>query len=178
MGEARTVYAALLRGVNVGGSTMLSMKLLAAVCTAVGLEDVRTYIQSGNVLFRSALSEAETRRAIEAALQKETGRKIDVLVRGRDELERVHAANPFADADPKKTMVAFCEGPVSPALLEGVVAPDGEEVRLGERALYIHFPNGMGRSKLKFPETDGISTTRNANTVAKLVALAGELAGA
>jgi uncharacterized protein (DUF1697 family) len=166
-----TVYVALLRAINVGGTGKLPMKDLVALCVGLGFAQVRTYIQSGNVLFESSLAEQAVRRRLETALSKRMGKRIDVCVRTAAELRAVLKNNPFPRVAPAKIGVHFQSERVKKELLGGVVTPGGEEVRLGKREIYVHFPNGMGRSKLKLQANVG--TMRNINTVAKLVALAG-----
>jgi uncharacterized protein (DUF1697 family) len=167
-----TVFIALLRAINVGGTGMLPMKELAEMCTDLGFEKVRTYIQSGNVVFESALSEKCVRAKLEQVLAARMGKKIDVLVRTAPELRSILNANPFPDAQPARVAVVFMSNPMANGLVDTLVGPGGEEVRRGKREIYIHYPNGMGQSKLKLPPIDGGSTARNINTVAKLVAMA------
>jgi uncharacterized protein (DUF1697 family) len=166
-----SIYIALLRGINVGGSGLLPMKDLAALCEELGFTSVRTYIQSGNVIFESNAKEEPVRAQIEKALEARMGKKIDVMVRTPDELRAALEGNPFPDKEPAKVAVAFLLEPPLKNLLKDVVAPGGEEVHLGRRALYIYYPDGMGRSKLKLPRM-GPMTVRNINTVGKLVAMA------
>jgi uncharacterized protein (DUF1697 family) len=165
-----TTFIALLRAINVGGSGKLPMKELALLCTRLGFDDVRTYIQSGNVVFQSDLSEQDIRTRLEQALTRKLGNPADVVVRSASELRTILKNNPFPHAEPAKVGVYFQSERVKKGLLAEVVAPGGEEVRLGKREIYIHFPNGMGRSKLKFPASVG--TLRNMNTVARLVGMA------
>jgi uncharacterized protein (DUF1697 family) len=163
-------FIALLRAVNVGGTGKLPMKDLSALCTGrLGFENVRTYIQSGNVVFESSLSEDTIRTRLEKALTEQLGKQAHVVVRTASEMRSVLKANPFPKVEPARVGVYFLTERVGKRLLEDVVAPGGEEVRLGKREIYIHFPEGMGRSKLKLP--GGIGTMRNVNTVAKLVAM-------
>jgi uncharacterized protein (DUF1697 family) len=165
-----TTFIALLRAVNVGGTGKLSMQDLIELCTGLGLKKVRTYIQSGNVVFESRLSEKSVRTKLETALTEKLGKPADVVVRTAAEMRAVLNDNPFPQVEPAKVGVFFLTARVDKKLTDRIVAPTGEEVRPGERELYIHFPNGMGRSKLKIP--DAVGTVRNINTVAKLVALA------
>lgn len=167
-----TVFVALLRAINVGGTGTLSMKELSALCADLGLERVRTYIQSGNVIFESLLSEAALRERLEQALTERIGRRVDVAVRTASELRSVLEANPFPDAPPAKVAVFFWSAPVPKGLLDNLVIPGGEEVRPGKKEIYVHYPNGMGRSKLNLSRLAGVGTVRNMNTVAKLVAIA------
>ncbi len=95
-----TVFVALLRAVNVGGTGMLPMKDLAGLCTKLGLENVRTYIQTGNVVFASRLSGPAFGESLEKALEAHMGKKVDVILRDAAELRQVLKANPFPDAAP------------------------------------------------------------------------------
>jgi uncharacterized protein (DUF1697 family) len=165
-----TVFVALLRAINVGGTGALPMIELRSICAQLGYGNPLTYIQSGNVVFDSAESEAEVRDRLQAALGVRAGRPVDVVVRSAAELERIARANPFPEADGAKVAVVLGQHLVPEDL--DIAAPGGERVVIGARELYVHYPDGLGRSKLKFPESLGVVTTRNMNTVAKLVALA------
>ena len=173
-----TTFIALLRAVNVGGTGMLPMKILAAMCSDLGFAHVRTYIQSGNVVFQSKLPRKQTQAALEQALAAHMGKKVDVMLRDLDELKAVLKGNPFPEGEPAKIIVAFSSAPVDKKLFKGIVGPGGEQVVAGGQEIYIYYPDGMGRSKLKLPRTDSASTARNINTVGKLAAIAEEIAAA
>jgi uncharacterized protein (DUF1697 family) len=164
------VFVALLRAVNVGGTGMLPMKDLSALCLNLGFKNVRTYIQSGNVVFESPLAEAKIHATLEQALEKRMGKKIDVILRSAAELRSILQANPFPDVEPAKVAVVFLSE--APPKLETIAGPDGEQVRAAKREIYIHYPNGMGRSKLKLPPSVRSGTVRNINTVSKLAGMA------
>lgn len=167
-----STFIALLRAVNVGGTGLLPMKELSGMCIELGFGNVRTYIQSGNVVFETRFSEKSVRSKLEEVLTKRLGKKADVLVRTPTELRSVLEANPFPDAHPSRVSVVFLSNPVPKNLLDTLVAPGGEQVRLGQREVYIHYPEGMGRSKLKLRFPGDAGTARNINTVAKLIAMA------
>lgn len=169
------VFVALLRAVNVGGTGKLPMSDLRALCSRLGFESVATYIQSGNVVFQSASSARGVQEKLEAALESHMGKAHAVLVRSRAELQAIAANNPFPDAAPNQVLVLFLAGQPDARVIAAVEPPDGEVLVAHERELYIHFPHGMGRSKLKIPFA-GTATARNLNTVRKLVALAEGLA--
>ena len=164
-----TAYAALLRGINVGGVT-LPMADLKALCEKEGYGAVRTYIASGNVVFTCSAKEAAVRTALEKALAKHTGRTVPVLVRTAAELEATVAANPFPGVAGNRLLVFFLPDPPPKNVLAGVEAPDGEELAVRGRELFVHYPNGMGRSKVKVPLWN-VGTSRNLNTVVKLAEL-------
>jgi uncharacterized protein (DUF1697 family) len=168
--KASTLLA-LLRGINVGGSGLLSMKELVGLCSGLGFEAVRTYIQSGNVIFDSNLSENAVRSRLEKALAAKMGKNIDVMVRTSAEMRSILNENPFPDKEPAKVAVVFLHEPPRKDLMNHVVAPGGEQVRPGKREVYVYYPDGMGRSKLKLPLMGASATVRNINTVARLVAL-------
>ena len=168
-----TSFVALLRAVNVGGTATLPMAQLAALCADLGLAGVRTYIQSGNVVFKSPLGEEKIRLQLEKALSKEMGKPIDILIRTGAALSTVLAANPFPQADPSRVGILFLPAPPPASLVKGLVIPGREEIVGIGREVYVHYPDGMGRSKLKLAAL-GTGTMRNGNTVAKLAALAAE----
>jgi len=166
------VYVALLRGINVGGTGILAMKDLAAICGKLGFAKARTYIQSGNVIFECALKEDVVRHKLEEALDAKMGKRIEVMVRTAAELRATLDANPFPDKEPAKVNVFFLVGKVPVDQLRGLTGPAGERVFPGKREVYVYYPEGMGRSKLKVPLGGAAATVRNINTVAKLTALA------
>jgi uncharacterized protein (DUF1697 family) len=134
---------------------------------------VKTYIQSGNVVFRTRLSERGITKKLEQALAEQMGRPVGVLVRTADELRAVLDRNPFPKAPPNKVIVFFLPDAPQKSLFANVTPPGREEVRLDGREVFVHYPDGQGRSKLKLPLAD-VGTGRNLNTVAKLATLAGE----
>jgi uncharacterized protein (DUF1697 family) len=162
------IFVAFLRAINVGGTGMLPMKELSALCIDLGLQKVRTYIQSGNVVFKSALSEQRVKADLEQALAGKMGRKVDVMVRTASELRAILQANPFPNGKPARIAVVFLADPVPRSFLDDLAIPGREEVRPAAREIYVHYPDGMGRSKLKLASA-GAGTARNLNTIAKLV---------
>jgi len=167
-------HIAFLRGINVGGKTMVSMKDLTEICKHIGFEKVRTYLNSGNVIFQSPLQEAELQEALEKALSGKTGKDIGVVIRSPEDLERIVKGNPFPEAVPSQVGVLLVTEPVAENILAEFVIPGREEVVPGIREVYVHYPDGMGRSKLKWPRSLGGGTMRNINTLAKLAELAVE----
>ena len=173
---AAIAYAALLRAVNVGGTGKLAMSDLARLCEREGLCDVKTYIQSGNVVFTSPKKEAAVKAALEKMLERHMGKPVAVMVRTVDELEAVVAANPFPEALPNRLLITFFDEPLTKAVLGGVEAPGGERLAIKGRELFIHYPDGMGSSKLKVPMLRKAGTGRNLNTVVKLASMTRALA--
>jgi uncharacterized protein (DUF1697 family) len=169
-----TAFVALLRAVNVGGTGKLAMSDLKAICEAAGLERVRTYIASGNVVFRTDLGEAEVRAAIEAGLLTHAGKPVGVLVRSAEEMAAVRDANPFPERAPNRTVAIFLDAAPPADALALATGLNGEEMRLGRREIYVHYGDGMADSKLRIPAATA-GTARNMNTVAKLAEMAREL---
>jgi uncharacterized protein (DUF1697 family) len=168
------VYVALLRAVNVGGTSSLPMAELKAICEGLGFSDVKTYIQSGNVLFRSDEAEKAVEEKLDDALGKTLGKQPGVMVRSRKELDGIIAHAPFPEAKPNFLLVYFLPEAAPKDALDKMVAPDGEEAKLAGHEIYVHYPIGSGRSKLKLPALKA-GTSRNLNTVRKLADLAAEL---
>ncbi|WP_274563437.1 DUF1697 domain-containing protein [Streptomyces spiramyceticus] len=176
-----TTYAALLRGINVSGHKRVPMAELRALLTELGHRDVRTYLQSGNAVFTTDADKTDDALAaeLERAIEKHFGFTVDCLVRSGAYLSAVADACPFpaAELEGKQLHVTFFSRAVDPKRLEPVdpAAYLPEEFRLGDRALYLYAPNGLGRSKLaealaKPSLFKGVTaTSRNWNTVAKLV---------
>jgi uncharacterized protein (DUF1697 family) len=162
-----TTYAALLRAVNVGGTGKLPMSELRAMCASVGFSNVRTYIASGNVVFDSKLSEKSVKAKLERCLETYAGKPVGVLIRTGAELAAVLANNPFSSAAPNQTVAIFLDAPPPADLLNSVSGQQTEEIALGTREIYVHYKDGIARSKLKIPPA-GTGTARNMNTVAKL----------
>lgn len=169
--EKMKAYAALLRAINVGGTGKLPMSDLRALCEEAGFTGVKTYIQSGNVVFRSRLGEASVRTKLEKAVAAKLGKPCSVAVRTTAELDAILRRNPFPKAAPNQVLVLFLhEEPPKDALNE-VKIPAREELELAGREVFVHFPDGMGASKLKIPFAK-TATGRNVNTVKKLAAMA------
>jgi uncharacterized protein (DUF1697 family) len=165
------VFIALLRAVNVGGTGMLPMTVLKDLCERAGCTQVRTYIASGNVVFRSTKPEARIKAALEAHLLAYVGKPVRVLVRTQEEMAAVLKANPFTKTAPNRTMAIFLDAAPAADTIESATGRRDEEIALGLREVYVHYGDGMASSKLKIKTAEG-GTARNMNTIAKLVALA------
>jgi uncharacterized protein (DUF1697 family) len=166
-----TIYVALLRAINVGGTGKLAMSELVRLCEEAGMKRPKTYIQSGNVVFESALSEAKVKAKLAAALAVQLGKPAGVLLRTGPELDALLADNPFPRENPARVLIHFLDQEPARGVLAGVSAPGGEQLKLRGRDLYVYYPNGQGTSKLKLPFAK-VATARNLNTVAKLAELA------
>ncbi len=179
------ILISMLRGVNVGGHNKINMTALRALYESLKLEDSRTHVQSGNVIFRS--KEKMSRglaKKIQNAIEREFGCRPEVILRTTDELRKAIAASPFAhrrNLEPGKILLTFLDaepGPRAHATLLSLKSHP-EELHLKGRELYIYFPNGAGKSKLpwasvaKLLNTTG--TARNWNSVTKMLAIAEEM---
>lgn len=174
-----TRYALLLRGVNVGTKNSLPMAELRPMLTKIGCTDVKTYVQSGNAVFGTKLSEAALTKAIEHALEAYMGRPIATTLRTLDQLKAIVDGNPFAKVatKPAYLCVTFLSHAPTKAEVAPLYAQDWkpELFKVVGKELYTWHPNGQGRSPLaaalgKLP-LRGTVTTRNWNTVQKLVEL-------
>jgi uncharacterized protein (DUF1697 family) len=166
-----TAYVALLRAINVGGAGKLPMMALTGLCVEAGFARVKTYIASGNVVFQSDASEAEVRSALERRLEAYMGRPAPVLVRSASEIAQTLARNPFPQEPGNRVMALFFDGAPPSDPLEGASGVQGEEVRVGKRELFVFYPDGMAKTRLRLL-AEKTGTARNMNTVAKLAAMA------
>ncbi|MFE4450358.1 DUF1697 domain-containing protein [Streptomyces sp. NPDC056796] len=175
-----TMYAALLRGINVSGHRRVPMAELRALLGELGHEDVATHLQSGNAVFRSASDDESALAAgLERAVEERFGFPVDCLVRSGAYLAGVAEACPFpaAGLEGRQLHVTYFDRAVDATRFASLDADSfrPEEFRLGDRALYLYAPDGLGRSKLavalgKPAVTRGlVATSRNWNTVVKLV---------
>ena len=173
-------YVALLRGVNVGGNT-LSTEQLRGICAELGLENARTYVQSGNLVFDAAGSAERWSKSLEQALAGKARLPITVLVRSRAEMAALVERNPFAGEtgiDLSRLHVTFLRQAPKRAALTALNAIDAGPDRLSHagREIYLHCPNGYGRTKLSntmIEKTLSVAaTTRNWRTSNTLLEMA------
>jgi uncharacterized protein (DUF1697 family) len=179
-----SVYIALLRGINIGPNKRMKMEKLRVSCEAVGFKNVKTYIQSGNVVCQAGkLPSDVAAKRIEAQIKKDFGFSSDVIVRSEGEMKQIIEGNPLLKepgVDAAKLHVVFLsEVPPSESIkkLQSIVlAPD--KVRHKGKEIYFYFPNGVSGSSIWKHNLDrvlGISgTMRNWKTVNTLHQMAGE----
>ena len=161
-------HIAFLRAVNVGGTGKLPMAELKAMALELGFVNPRTYIASGNLLFESPLAADAAGALLEARLAECAGKPVGVLMRSPTELQALLARNPFPEAPGNRLLISFLAAPL-PEPLVARQAKD-EEWRLLGRELWVHYPSGMGQSKLRIPAAEA-GTARNLNTVQAVLAL-------
>ncbi|MEK3916904.1 DUF1697 domain-containing protein [Paenibacillus sp. FSL H7-0331] len=174
-----TIYIALLRGINVGGKNKIKMAELKNSFEALGLERVKTYINSGNVLFESQLSEAVLREQIEQAVHRDYGIALTVILRTAQELEQMIEHCPFS----LDTLLAgesihvsfLLQAPTEDQIIYlSRIQSEKDEFQIQGRDLYLWFRQSILDSKLAshIPKFEDSATTRNWNTILKLDALA------
>lgn len=184
-------HIALLRGINVGGRNKVAMADLRRVVSALGHTDVTTYIQSGNLVFTPAAGGSATALAaeLERAISQQLGVSPRVIVRSRDELARVVRDNPYPDeGNPKAIHAVFLAeqpgpdvaGVVADAQRKAAAKGSRDTATVVGRTLYLHTPDGFGRSELAAALVaqaglgKATGTARNWATVTRLLAMCGE----
>jgi uncharacterized protein (DUF1697 family) len=176
-----TAYIAMLRGVNVGGNP-LKMEWLRAACEQIGLRDVRTYVQSGNIVFTSRLGAAAIAETLKTTVDAQTRLPVSVVIRNAAELAKIVAGNPFLKqkgVDVAKLHVTFLDKTPTKPPLERLDALAGsrDQYRLAGREIYLHCPINYGETKLSNTAIEKVlgvgATTRNWKTVTTLHEMAG-----
>ncbi|MGA9544513.1 MAG: DUF1697 domain-containing protein [Candidatus Sulfotelmatobacter sp.] len=169
------IYISMLRGINVGGNKRIKMDRLRESFESLGFEQVKTYIQSGNVVFKAGkTSSAALSKRIEDRILGDFGFSVSIISRTADEIANIIQNNPFLNQpgiDPEKLHVAFLSEPPAPSALNKLaqltLKPD--QSRCLGREVYLYFPNGVSGSSLWKHPLDGVlsvvATTRNWKTV-------------
>ena len=171
-GGGMTSYVAMLRAVNQGGRGKLTMEDLLALCAPLGLGNVRLHGTEGNIVFESPRTERGLCQSIDRAVTDKLRRPAGVLIRTGPELRAIVQANPFPDAKFRLVGVMFLPKALPERLLTELDLGGPEDVRMIGREIYVHYPDGMERSKMKIPfAADG--TTRDLTTISKLATMAG-----
>lgn len=181
------VLISMLRGVNLGPHNRIKMDALRALFKSLEFEDPRTYVQSGNVIFRTKeKNSASLAKKIQSAIERKFGCRTEVILRTTNELRRAIAENPFAASrrlEPSKILVTFLATAPGPEANAALLALKDypEELHLKGRELYIYFPNGAGRSKLPWSKIEKLfqttGTARNWNSVTQMFKIACDLSG-
>ena len=177
----------MLRGINLAGHRKIQMGELKLLYESLGLRSVQTYINSGNVIFKTGGGDlARLGKKIEDAIEGRFGFRSDVILRTPAEMREAISRNPFASRpglEPSRLAVSFLAGEPSAEAVEKVLAikAEPEELRIHGRELYLYFPNGMARPKLSMAQVERTlktpGTSRNWNTVRKLLEMAERLEG-
>lgn len=179
---AMPVVISMLRGVNVGGHNKIKMDALRALCESLKLRDPRTYVQSGNVIFRTEQRDlGRLAKRLQNEIERSFGFRPDVIFRTTTELRQVITKSPFATRrgiEPSKLLVIFLANDPGQEAKDQVlrIKTDLEELRIDGREIYIYYPNGMARPKLSWAVIEKIlktrGTGRNWNSVTKLLEMA------
>ena len=172
----------LLRAVNVGGHSTIKMEELRCLYASLKLKDVQSYLQSGNIVFRTDETDlAKLAKRIQTAIEKRFGINPEVLLRTTAEMRDVIARNPFAkrrNLEPNKLLVSFLAAKIDKTVCAQLSALPltSEELIPSGRELFIYFANGIGKSKLPWAKVEKICSTsgtgRNWNSVTRLLAMA------
>lgn len=175
------IFIALLRGINVGGRNSVPMAELRSLCEGLGWQDVQTYIQSGNLVFKAGAAPARLEADLERAIDRRFGVAAAVVVRAAADWPDIVAGNPFPEAsrsEPGLVMLALSKAPPKPDAVERLSerAAAGERIARAGDAVWIHYAGGAGRSKISPGLLDRFVgspvTTRNWRTVLELDELA------
>jgi len=180
------IYVAMLRGINVGAGKIVKMERLRALFEALGFGGVRTYVQSGNVIFESEQkSAAELSRKIEEKIQRDFGFTVPVLVKTSKEMAQIVSDNPLVKEkgiDHFKLHVTFLSDapPKTAVKVLKPLATGRERVRILNREIYLYCPDGYGNIKLSNNAVEKklsvVATTRNWRTVNTLLEMCSSLA--
>lgn len=181
------VLISMLRGVNLGPHNRIKMDALRELYESLNFEDPRSYVQSGNIVFRAREKNIpQLAKKIQSAIEKKFGCCPEVILRTAEEMRAAIAGNPFpeqAKAEPGKVLVTFlaAEPPREAKASLDKFQKFPEKLHLNGRELYIYFPNGAGRSKLPWSAVDKLlkvtGTARNWNSVQAILAIAEEMEG-
>lgn len=166
-------YVALLRGINVGGHRKVPMAQLRALAEGIGLEEPRTYVASGNLVFSADGTAPELESRLEEAIEQAFGFPVDVIVRSAADWAALADANPFpkeSEATPNHVMMTIGKRAATDADAAALrpKAAENEKIERRGEALWIWFGNGAGRSKLGAAPAKEVWTTRNWRTVEAL----------
>ncbi len=180
---ANVTYIALLRGINVGGHKLIRMEQLRKSIEALGMGNVRTYVQSGNVVFQAPKQPATAlQQKLEQKIARDFGHAPSVIVRTAAEIAAVLGKNPFSrrtGIDLARLHVTFLSDAPSKTALKALLARDvkPDEFQCVGKEIYLYLPNGFAKTKLNISLFEKLlsvrATTRNWNTVNRLSEMAG-----
>ena len=176
------IYAALLKGINVGGQKRIKMADLVTVCEELNFINITTYLQSGNIIFEYEADDSELLEdKIKIAILEKYGFEVDSIIRTADELEKIVSGNPLAEKpgiDVEKLHVTFLQYRPEKAILESLKMnrEENEIYEIKNREIYLYCPNGYGVTKLSNQAFEKklktIATTRNWNSVLAILKIA------
>jgi uncharacterized protein (DUF1697 family) len=173
MGLEYNKYIAFLRAVNVGGTGKLPMPLLKQFCEDLNFSNVKTYIASGNVIFKTNLPPNEIKQQLEAKLEIFFTKKIEVFIRDINQMREILVQNPFEKCAPNRVICNIIDD-LPNDVMNGIKNQKQEEIIKTQNAIFIHYGEGMADSRLLLPWFK-MATGRNINTITKIVAMLEEL---
>lgn len=173
--ESKDIFVVFLRGINVGRNTMISMKDLVEICTDLGFERVRSYLNSGNIILESFIPEENLREILKANLSRKIEKNVMITIRNVLELQQIIENNPFSIQKGSHVGVMLMNDSIEDMEIDEFEIRGKEELILGKREVYVYYPDGMGRSPLKFPNRFNTGTMRNINTLTKLLSITNEM---
>jgi uncharacterized protein (DUF1697 family) len=178
-------YIAILRGINVSGKNMIKMPELSALFEALGVKNVKTYIQSGNVIFQDKQKDtADFEKTLQQKIKERFGYNVPVMVKAKEYIEQVISDNPFVknnDTDISKLHVTFLSEKPEKTNLDKIKTEQyiPDEFKIIDEAIYLYCPTGYGNTKLNNNFFENklkvTATTRNWKTVNELMNLASAL---
>ncbi len=178
------IYVAMLRGINVSGQKTIKMETLRVSFEALGFRRVRSYVQSGNVIFEATKASSDNlSKNVGEKILSDFGFSVPLILRTSGEMKKIVSDNPFLkekEVDDSKLHVTFLSEPPARAALAELAALNGtpDEFRVKDREVYLYCPNGYGRTKLSNTAFEKLlsvdATTRNWKTVNKLVEMSSE----
>lgn len=177
-----TTYISILRGINVGGHKMIKMEALKKMCLGLGFSNIKTYIQSGNIIFQTKITEVnKINKNLKSAIENEFGFDVPVITLTETELENILNLNPFLNNKSKKESffyITFLSENPTKQNIENLKLIDfkNDKYKLIDKAIYLYCPDSFSNTKLtnNFLENKlkVIATTRNWKTTIELLTLA------
>lgn len=173
-----SVYVGLLRGINVGGHNKLPMADLRAICESAGLEDVQTYIQSGNLVFRYPKQVSTLPKKLGDEIESHFGFRPKMIILTSEYFSEAARKYPFTVADHKLASLMFLDSQPKDAAIERLNEVDHspDQIEVGHRVVHIYFPNGVSGSRTNLAKIERVlgvnGTARNWRTVQKLISMA------
>ena len=173
-------YVALFRGINVGGNNILPMAKLRELLTAMGLADVRSYIQSGNIVARSDLAQGALEQLVHQLIQREFGGELTIVARTASQFHMIFQRNPYPEIDRKRIYFTLLAERAVPERIEALQARDiaPDELQLIDGVIYLRYATQLSHSPVNNNALERwlkvAATTRNYNTMEKLVHLSTE----
>lgn len=174
-----TTYVCILRGINVAGKNIIKMEHLRVHLKSIKLNNVQTYIQSGNIVFESEEKDInKIQRLILNKIKKEYNFQVKAIIKTKEQILDTYKKIPFKNTDPSKTLITILSEPINPKEATKLLEPyksNTEELLIKKETIYLHCPQGYGKTKLSNNLIENklkiSATTRNIKTIHKLLEL-------